>query len=192
MVEYAVFGSEAFIITCLQYLAAKPREVPSDEFMNEINKENESSIYEVGFHLIPSIDESEVPAQASKVRSIIEENGGVIISEETPKMIVLAYNISKNINSKSQRFNKAYFGWIKFEADPSQINAIKSKVEGLENVLRFLIVKTVKENTLHTPKVPMFKKEIRDEKIEESTEKHEVSEEEIDKSIDELVIDQNL
>lgn len=192
MVEWAIFGLEAFIITCLQYPAAKLQEVPSDKFMNETNKENENSIYETGFHLIPSIDESEVPAQASKVRSIIEENGGVVISEETPKMIVLAYNISKNINSKNQSFNKAYFGWIKFEVDPSQANVIKGKVEALENVLRFLIVKTVRESTVHTPKVPTFKKEVRDEKTEGSTEKHEASEEEIDKSIDELVIDQNL
>ena len=127
--------------------------------MNKTNSENDSLVYEIGYHLLPSIDESEVPVQSLKIKSIIEESGIAVIAEGMPKMTVLSYDISKNIDSKKHKFNKAYFGWVKFEADPSQIGGIKIKIEGLANVLRFIIVKTVKEDTMHTPKIPMFKKE---------------------------------
>lgn len=161
--------------------------------MNEINSESDNQIYEIGYHLLPNIDESEVPVQSLKIKSIIEENGGLILSEEMPKIMVLAYDICKTINSKKQKFNKAYFGWVKFEIDPSKVSDIKNKVENNPNVLRFLIIKTVKESTMHAPKIPMFKKESsREEKSEERVETPKASEEEIDKSIDELVVDQVL
>ena len=162
--------------------------------MNEINSESDNLVYELGYHLLPTADESEIPAQASGIKSLIEENEGVIISEEMPKMVALAYDISKSINTKKQNFSKAYFGWVKFEMDPSKISNIKNKAENLQNILRFLIIKTVKENTMHTPKIPMFKRESisKDEKIAESVDKPKASEAEIDKSIDELVVDQAL
>ncbi len=146
-------------------------------------------IYEIGYHLVPTIDEVEIPAKASKIKSLIEENEGLILSEETPKMAVLAYDICKTVNSKKQKFNKAYFGWVKFEIDPSQIANIKNKIEAMAEVLRFVIVKTIRENTMHTPKIPMFRKEnVKEERTEEKTEKPKISEAEIDKSIDELLV----
>lgn len=160
--------------------------------MNEKNKENESVVYEVGFHLLPNIEESGVLAEFAKIKSLVEENGGSIIGEEVPKMINLAYDLSKVIGTKKQNFSKAYFGWIKFEAEATNITDIKSKIESLPNMLRFLIVKTVKENTMHTPKIPMFKKDnLREEKEEEKVEKPKASAEEIDKSIDELLVTEN-
>lgn len=162
--------------------------------MNETNSENDNLIYEVGFHLLPTVDESSVLAEASNIKSIIEANGGAILSEEAPKLLVLAYDISKSINSKGQRFSKAYFGWVKFEVEPAKVLEIKNKIENMPNMLRFLIVKTVKENTMHVSKAPMFRKENTktEDKVEEVVEKPKASEAEIDKSIDELVINQTL
>jgi ribosomal protein S6 len=159
--------------------------------MNE--KDNDNLVYEIGFHLLPNIDESNVPIEALKIKSIIEENDGAIISEEMPKMVALAYDIAKVIDTKRQKFSKAYFGWVKFEMDPSQISNVKNKVEILANVLRSIIVKTVKEDTMHIHKIPMFRKEnTKEEKGEDLAEKPKVSEAELDKSIDELIIDQVL
>lgn len=158
--------------------------------MEEIKDQNEKLVYEVGYHLLSNIDESEVPAKSAKIKSIIEENQGTILSEEMPKMVILAYEISKNIDSKKQRFNKAYFGWVKFEVDPSQVLNIKTVVENLPDVLRSIIVKTVKEDTMHVVKIPMFKKDNSKEvKSEEHVAaKEKASEAEIDKSIDNLII----
>lgn len=161
-----------------------------------IENGNDNLIYEVGYHLLPTIDESNIPAQSLNIKSIIEEGGGAIISEEIPKMLILAYAISKDINSKKQEFDKAYFGWIKFEIEPSKIADIKNKIENTRNILRFLIIRTVRENTMHTPKIPMFKKDpsinSEQEKGEKESEKPKATEAEIDKSIDELVINQTL
>lgn len=161
--------------------------------MDEINDQGEKLVYEIGYHIVPIVDESEILEQVSKIKSLIEEKGGIIVSEEMPKAVVLAYDISKSINSKKQNFSKAYFGWIKFEIEPSQIKDIKNKIESLPNILRFLIIKTIKESTMHTPKIPMFKKENnKEEKGEDHTEKPKASEAEMDKSIDELVINQTV
>jgi len=170
--------------------------------MNEKNDEIEVLVYEVGYHLVPTVDESEVLIHTSKIKSLIEEKDGVIISEEMPKSMVLAYEICKRVNTKKQKFNKSYFGWVKFEMDPAQVLDLKNKIESFPEILRLLVIKTVKENTINTPKIPMFKKEVNKEsgmitskdfavKTEE-TGKVEFSEEEIDKSIDELVDDQAL
>lgn len=169
--------------------------------MNENIDDVEVLVYEVGYHLMPTIDESDVLVHVAKIKSLIDERGGIVISEEMPKLIVLAYDISKTINTKKQKFSKAYFGWVKFEMDPAKILDLKNKIESLPEVLRLLVIKTVKENTIHTPKIPMFKRENKEEGMitskdfpipVEVAEKTEISEEEIDKSIDELVDKQTL
>jgi len=157
-----------------------------------LNNGSDNLVYELGFHLLLTVPEADILSQSLNIKSAIEEEGGVIISEDVPKMMALAYDISKNIDSKKQKFNKAYFGWVKFEIEPAKIREIKNKIESTPNVLRFLIVKTVRENTMHTPKIPMFKKDsqasLGQERVEGEAEKPKATEAEIDKSIDELVI----
>ena len=169
--------------------------------MNENIDDVEVLVYEVGYHLMPTIDESDVLVHVAKIKSLIDEREGIVISEEMPKLVALAYDISKTINTKKQKFSKAYFGWVKFEMDPAKILDLKNKIESLPEVLRLLVIKTVKENTIHTPKIPMFKRENKEEGMVTSkdfptpvveVEKTEASEEEIDKSIDELVDKQTL
>ncbi len=158
--------------------------------MEENSKELEDKqIYEVGYHLIGTLPEDEVSKEVTLIHSLISENRGNIISEGAPTLRQLAYEIAKKVETKSFRFNKAYFGWVKFELEASEILNIKKKMEAMPNVLRFLIVKTVKENTMYTPKIPMFKKEAhKEEKDGRPEEATAVSEAEIDKSIDELLV----
>lgn len=157
--------------------------------MNENN--NENLVYEIGYHFLPTVEESDVLAQLSGLKAVIEENDGVILAEDMPKMITLAYDISKDIDAKKQKFNRAYFGWIKFEMETTKIGELKNKVDNNPNILRFLIVKTVKENTLHTPKAAIFKRENnKEDKTEENIEKPKLTEAEMDKSIDELLVNE--
>ncbi len=149
----------------------------------------ETKIYEIGYHLLPTLSEVDVLPEVSKIHSLISEKGGLVISEGAPQMRQLAYDISKKVDGKSLAFNKAYFGWIKFEMDPSHVADINLKLESMPDILRFLVVKTVRENTMHAPKAPMFRKDSSRETPEAGTEeKPQISEAEIDKSIDELVI----
>jgi ribosomal protein S6 len=157
--------------------------------MNE-NIDNERLVYEIGYHLLPTVDESSLQTESDQIRSLITGKDGVVISEEAPKMITLAYDITKSVNTKRQSYNRAYFGWIKFEAEPSSIVEIKTKVDGMSNILRFMIIKTVKADTMRPHKVSSFKKDSpKDEGEEVKEESKEVSEEEIDKSIDELLVE---
>lgn len=158
--------------------------------MSEIKNNDNSLVYEVGYHLVPTIPEENLAEAVSKVVESINKNGGSIVSEEFPKIRSLSYEVKKRVETKYLAFNKAYFGWIKFETDPPSILQIEKEIKNNENILRFLIIKTVRENTLHTPKIPIFKKEDsqREARVEERLEKPKASEEEIDKSIDELLV----
>jgi len=152
-------------------------------------------IYEVGFHILPTVAEEKLPELVLKIKDSITQNGGEIISEDFPKMRVLAYDIKKRIETKYSTFNKAYFGWVKFETLPASIEKIQKEMEINPDILRFIIVKTVRENTMHSPKFPMVAKGVgvvEETKVADvlPTEKVEVSEEEIDKSIDELLVNE--
>ncbi len=153
----------------------------------------DSQIYEVGFHILPTVPEEKLQEVVSKLEDSINRNGGSIISEEFPKIKNLSYEIKKRIETKYLSFNKAYFGWIKFEIISALIGKVNDEIKGNEDILRFVIVKTIKENTMHTFKSPIMNRESNREEIAKvPKEKVEISEEEIDKSIDQLVIDQAL
>ncbi len=157
-----------------------------------LEEKDNLEIYELGYHLLPTVQEEDVPAEISKINFVISENEGNIIGEGLPSMRQLAYEVVKKVETKTLKFNKAYFGWVKFEIDRSQITNIKNQIESLPSVLRFIIIKTVRENTMYTPKAPVFKKEKPREEISQKTEeKQKASKAEIDKSIDELLINEN-
>jgi ribosomal protein S6 len=157
--------------------------------MNEDKVLDDLQVYEVGYHLLPTVSEAELPVEVSKIQSSISERNGAIISEGFPQLRQLAYEIKKAVDTKYHSYSKAYFGWIKFEIDRSQIGEIENLLQADQNVLRFIVVKTVRENTLYAPKAPVHRKDYQKEELpKESAEKPEISEEEIDKSIDELVI----
>lgn len=146
-------------------------------------------IYEVGYHLMPTVSESEISKLVVRIRTIIEEKRGNIISEEMPKEQTIAYEIAANTSSKKQKFDKSCFGWIKFEADNSSVSGIKKALEEVAEIMRFILIKTVRENTIFYPKFQRPKRENeRNDKVEISAEVKEVSEEEIDKGIEQLVL----
>lgn len=155
-------------------------------------EESELKVYELGFHILPSVPNENVGAEFSKVKSAIEDRGGSFISEEFPKLRPLAYQISKGGRGGKQKYNQAYFSWIKFQAEPTNVLEIKKTVEGMENILRFILIKTIKESTLYSPKPSYLRSDPnriakRNQEEKEKAEKP-ISEAELDKTIEELVI----
>ena len=152
----------------------------------------ESKIYEIGYHIVPLVAQDNVPAEATKLKFEIEKHKGTIISEETPKLRVLAYEIPKMVSGNKHNFDKAYFGWIKFEALGDAIGKIKEFLEHEENILRFLLIKTVRESTLAPmQRIVTSMRAERDraprEALKEKVDKKPASVEEIDKSIEKLL-----
>jgi small subunit ribosomal protein S6 len=153
-------------------------------------------IYEVGFLLLPTLPEEKMPEIMANIKGIIEKDGGEIISEEAPKMRPLAYEISKMIQIKKSAFDHAYFGWVKFEIESAKLSSVKKSIESMEEILRALFIKTIRESTLMSGKVSerdsqktkaeSLVPEAVDGVIEDVVAP--ANEEEIDKSIEALVV----
>lgn len=164
--------------------------------MNEEEKdiipvEQEPRIYELGFLLLPSLDSAGVSGETASLRDLIIEKQGIIITEGEAKERPLAYQMSKMIDNKKEKFNRAHFGWIKFETTPHMALEIKSALDLKKNILRFLIIKTTREEVFVERRV-LHKKKLSFKTAETKGKKEEaakpVSQAELDKTIDELVI----
>ena len=124
--------------------------------MSEVNnslKNNDENvadprIYEVGYLLASTIAGEEVPVLYGNLKDLIASLKGEIIADEMPRMIPLAYTIQKVVQNVRNKFDTAYFGWAKFEMDPEKVSELKKKLDLDPNFVRFLITKTVRENTV--------------------------------------------
>ena len=147
-------------------------------------------IYEIGYHLVPTIAEADVAVAANKVRKML--GTAEVIKDEAPRKLTLAYVIERPAAGRREKYAEAYFGFIKFATDKENINALEQALRANREVLRYLLVETVREDaqprrtvftsdrlegeTIHKPKAAV------EEKVAE------VSEEELNKSIDAIVI----
>lgn len=149
----------------------------------------DNRIYEIGYLLVPTVAEENVPALYGNLKELIASLGGEVISDDMPAKRELAYRMEKVIENIRHKFDSGYFGWVKFSIDPEKIEQIKKKLDFDPNFIRFLIIKTVKENTIAAkrfvhraprPKVPGTGKT-------EGEPAPEINKEEIDKEIDAMV-----
>ncbi len=149
--------------------------------------EKEFTVYEAGFLLNPSLTADEANDFVTGLHQKAEDLGGEYISHESPKEMTLAYEMSREINNKKAWFSQAIFGWLKFKLAPSEISVIENSLKADEKVIRYLLIKTVAENTLFGNKLAGPKK--KREKKEKDVETEEINQEEVDKKIDELVLE---
>jgi ribosomal protein S6 len=160
----------------------------SEEKNKGTEAEADKKVYEIGFQIVPSVPEDKLGAQFASLKEIIEKNGGSFISEETPKLKPLAYSMRKEIAGKYQKYNTAYFGSVKFEVIPEGALKIAEAFKTNASILRYLLIKTVRENTMTVPRIPFYRKteapKFDSKKDEKPVEKTPVSEVELDKAID--------
>lgn len=148
------------------------------------------NVYEIGFHILPFVGEENIAHEVSKIKDALDKIRAVVIAEDFPRLRALAYPITKVIKGDKKVCNEAYFGWVKFEAPVEAIESLKGEVERLENIIRYLIMKTVRENTLYGAKFVRDKEIKRERKEEQKTApKIEINQEELDKTIDSLVVE---
>ncbi|KKU78625.1 MAG: hypothetical protein UY04_C0031G0004 [Parcubacteria group bacterium GW2011_GWA2_47_7] len=145
-------------------------------------------VYEVGFHIVPIVAEADLGIRVTAIRDVIEAAGGSMISDEYPKHMELSYPMTKIAANKRALHHSAYFGWMKFEVEASGARDINTKLKADDLILRYIIVKTVRENTM-VPKKVLQQKRGDEPKVEEKVEdKPVLTEAEIDKTIEDLVI----
>ena len=124
---------------------------PMQEVENAIitdEKSSDNRIYELGYLLVPTIPTDDVSVVYGNLKELVTSSHGEIIADETPRMIQLAYTMRKVISNISNKFNTAYFGWTKFAMDGNEVVELKKKLDLDSNIIRFLILKTVRENTI--------------------------------------------
>ncbi len=112
----------------------------------EIN--DERRVYELGYHMVPTLTEEDLQKEVDSLRSAISELKGNFLSEGEPALIELAYTMYIGDGGKNTAYDKAYFGWIKFDLMPDQLAHLQDEViADNKNILRHLLIKTVAEDT---------------------------------------------
>ncbi len=164
----------------------------------EINNEDEVRVvYEAGFLLLPNLSDEELNAKIDSFKAIISESDAEYISEGSPKMQPLAYVMDNKTTTSKDKYDHAYFAWIKFCSTVEVMEKIKSTLTSDNTVIRFLLIKTSREDTLAkpvrrraTPAKESPKKDVSEPKKKEEKEEDNSRPlpDDIDKSIDELIV----
>lgn len=130
----------------------------------------EPRIYEIGYHIIPTVKEEDIEKTVGEIRSGIEKSAGQVsfVAEGAPSLIKLAYPMSVRSGEKYTEYDRGYFGWIKFEAPASIVSVLNDSLKVNANILRFIIWKTVREDTRAKIKAPSLREVKRTDTIKSS------------------------
>jgi ribosomal protein S6 len=148
-------------------------------------------VYEVGFHLVPTLDEAGALAAVEQLRTELAKGKAEIISEGAPAKMMLAYTIERSTSGKREKYAEAYFGFIKFATERETIAALEGFLRSTREILRYILIETVREDIV--PRRAIYTSDrLEGETIKKPTSAPEVSkgpvsEEELNKSIEALV-----
>ncbi len=155
-----------------------------------MEKESKMTVYEVGYLIVPTVAEENVGAEVTKLKDTLTAHNATFIADEYPKMMELAYEMTRTIANKKAKFTTGYFGWIKFEMTAADVVALKPELDRNESIIRYLLVKTVRESTMAVKRT--YTKEgahKRKTVAKEGEVAEQSSPEVIDKEIDALVLE---
>jgi ribosomal protein S6 len=154
-------------------------------------EQNKQPVYEIGFHIVLTVGEDGIPAVVEKLRGELSKHEAEIIKDDFPRKIVLAYIIERAAAGKREKYADAYFGSIKFALERENIPALEVYLRSSKDILRYLLIETVREE-VQSPRRAIFTSDrLEGERIQKPVsapeQGGEVSEEELNKSIDALV-----
>lgn len=155
-------------------------------------KEAVLRVYEVGYHISPEVKEDELESVVGGIRSVIEKGAGSFIAESAPSLMKLAYPVETRVAGKIVEHDRAYFGWLKFEATAEVAHALEAALKASRDIIRFVVFRTVREDTRAQFKAPTLREVKRTDTLKPAMRRAEesaaapVSEEDLDKAIDVL------
>ena len=160
------------------------------EGSSEPKVNDETAVYELAFHIVPQIPTEGLGAVVEKLHKLI--GNAEVIAEQAPEKKNLAYTIIISHTGKREKFDTAYFGWIKFATRRDAIPSVEVGVRSMKEVLRYLLVETVRENTMEQPRRAVFTSDrLEGQTIEKpvapAEKVAEVSEEQLDKTLEGLI-----
>lgn len=159
-------------------------------------EEKEGRVYELGYVLVPTLELDTVGEMVTKIKKSISDKSGTLVSEGAPNLMNLSYEMSRTIDNKKTWFNTGYFGWIKFEMSAEDVVAFEASLKLDEKIIRYMIIKTVKESTLAGKKVfrsegAVTKKSVSHKDVAPAVvvEETPMTKEDMDKEIEALVVE---
>lgn len=141
-----------------------------------VANERELVSYELAFHVLPTVAEGEVPSVVDSIKAHITKAGGQIFDEEQAQRFDLAYEIAKYMEGRNRRFSSAYFGWVRFRLEASELAHVTEALDITKELLRFMVVKLTKVEEANPFR---FHESIADRKVRTITEEGEVEGEEV-------------
>jgi len=125
-------------------------------------------------HLISSeIPEEEVKQVQSRLVSLIQSEGGLVLEEKIPFRKKLAYPVRKQ--------SQAYLSFLVFQMEPEKLKDLEKKIKEISQILRYLLlIKLPKKER----KTSAFTKKLKTLKSEKEKK---VDIEEIGKKLDEIL-----
>lgn len=152
-------------------------------------------LYEIGFHLVPTIEEANVADVVDAMRAEVVKAGGEVVREQFPVKAVLAYVVERSTSGKREKYSESYFGWMQFVAEQKEgIPALEAFLQNNKDILRFILIHTVYESGPAPRRAVFSSNRLEGETIKKPTSAPEaageVSEADLDKSIDALVGDE--
>lgn len=114
---------------------------------------NENRVYEISYILVPTITEEAAAEKINSLKQSIASEGASFISEEAPYMRDLSYEMLRVIKNVNNRFDTGYFGWVKFELDPSKLTKVEKAFKLDEDVIRYLAVKADRDINIYTKRI---------------------------------------
>jgi ribosomal protein S6 len=154
--------------------------------------EDRKAFYEIGFLLVPDMTEEEANAKLASLIGHIESKGGVIKLSVAPTKRELTYQMLQVVGSKRMKWNDAYFGSVSFEYGVGDIKALTKEVETMPEVVRALVIEIPAEAfTPRERRIPTSHKteEMKTEGATVPTEGEVLTEAELDKTIDSLIVE---
>ncbi len=159
--------------------------------MEKVLKEDQVQVYEIGYLLVSTIPEEKVTSEVASLKETLTKKGAEFIGEEAPELRTLAYTMIKKMGTSNHRFDQGYFGWFKFSLSKKDIESVKKSFEENKNMLRTLVITTIRENTYLGKKAPVAALISKEEEVvvadAPSVDGAPVLAEEMDKTIDDMV-----
>ena len=90
--------------------------------------------YELTLVVSAKIEDDDRAATVDKAKAYVERFGGKITNVDEAGKKKLAYDI--------QKMSEAFYYFVQFDAEPTAPAEIESRVRIMDNVLRYLIVRT--------------------------------------------------
>lgn len=148
-------------------------------------------VYEIGYLVSPSVKEEDVEGLVSGIRQEIEKASGSFIAEGAPSLSRLAYAIDAREGGKHVDFDRAYFGWLKFEAPVEAAKTLEEMLRLNASIIRHIVFRTVREETRAHLKAPQLREVRRTDTIKSTPHRTEeaaapVSEAELDKALEDI------